>query len=273
MNNKTYEAFVIINDGDPCTNPRDDYENLGTMFTWHRNYFLGGKDDLNNQSQPDDWYIFAMDQFNIPGIDKFYDHYGTLYVGDGYEVEAGSQPRKYFESTIDAWVKENLCILNLYVYDHPGISINTSGFNYSWDSGQIGFIWCTREKAEAGGVDWANIEKYLIGEIKTLDQYFTDDVWGFRCYEIPAEELENLDWEDWDILEDTPEYKAFLLKEDEENAVEHLVETDSCWGFYGHEYLKQECKSMAHYRAERLAGDAAKVREQHRRLMFCRSLP
>ena len=42
--------------------------------------------------------------------------------------------------------KENVgVILPLYLYDHSGITISTTPFHCGWDSGQIGFIYITRD--------------------------------------------------------------------------------------------------------------------------------
>jgi len=37
-------------------------------------------------------------------------------------------------------------ILPLFLYDHSGITMNTTGFNCNWDSGRVGFIYATAEK-------------------------------------------------------------------------------------------------------------------------------
>ena len=36
-------------------------------------------------------------------------------------------------------------LLPLYLYDHSGITMNTTGFNCHWDSGQVGFIVATKK--------------------------------------------------------------------------------------------------------------------------------
>jgi hypothetical protein len=74
-------------------------------------------------------------------------------------------------------------VLPLYLYDHSGITMNTTGFNCIWDSGQVGFIMMPREKIykEYG---WKRITKqrrkkiedYLRGEVETYDQYLTGEV-------------------------------------------------------------------------------------------------
>lgn len=104
------------------------------------------------------------------------------------------------------------CIrLPLYLYDHSGLTMNTTGFSCQWDSGQVGWIYVSREKArkEMGWKritkgDEASILNFLRGEVEEYDKYLTGDVWGF-------------------IVED--------------ESGEHL---DSCWGFYGEEYCRQE---------------------------------
>ena len=108
------------------------------------------------------------------------------------------------------YLKENeksLIILPLYLYDHSGITMNTTGFSCPWDSGQVGVIYVTKEKAreEYGwkSLTAARIEKlkeYLRGEVQTYDQYLTGDVYGYVVKDSTVEEL------------------------------------DSCWGFFGSDH-------------------------------------
>jgi hypothetical protein len=147
---------------------------------------------------------------------------------------------KYFDSREDAyknaldecyaeleWALEDapeaLFILDLYLYDHSGITMNTTGFSCGWDSGQVGIIYVSKEKAlkewplqeNETEEEWEKrIYKYLDGEVKNYDAYLTGDVWGYIV-------TDNLD--------------------------DEVVE--SCWGFYGHEYCEEEAQLMAkHYR-------------------------
>ena len=78
----------------------------------------------------------------------------------------------------------------LYLYDHSGQTIRTSPFSCNWDSGQIGFVWISREKALEGlGLGKGNriskkqkiqLEKNLEGEVKEYDDYLTGNVFGFK---------------------------------------------------------------------------------------------
>lgn len=78
-------------------------------------------------------------------------------------------------------------ILPVYLYDHSGTWLSTGRewpFNCPWDSGQIGFIYATREDIRK----WYNVKHVregtrdkarlsLIGEIENYSKYFSGDVW------------------------------------------------------------------------------------------------
>lgn len=104
------------------------------------------------------------------------------------------------------WMAENfndvLVVLPVYMYDHSGITIRTTPFECTWDSGQIGYIYCTKQNAKDCGFPLTEdaieiITKGLVGEIEMYDQYLRGDVWGFR------------------------------LLDDDGTLI------DSCWGFFG----------------------------------------
>jgi hypothetical protein len=114
-------------------------------------------------------------------------------------------------------------ILPLYLYDHSGITMNTTGFSCGWDSGQVGIIFITkakiREEYSCMRISKKLIErvtKYLVGEVETYDQYLTGDVYGFRITDTDTEE-----------------------------------EIDSCWGFYGDEYCMNEAVSIVDFMIEK----------------------
>ncbi len=99
----------------------------------------------------------------------------------------------------------------LYMYEHSGVAISTSPFNCRWDSGQVGFIFATKEKVRRSfGVKRINtyVKNRSIeiadSEVKILSNYLNGDVWGY-------------------VIED-----------------EKGNEIDSCYGFYEHESAEQE---------------------------------
>ena len=115
-------------------------------------------------------------------------------------------------------------ILSLYLYDHSGITMNTGGFNCPWDSGQVGYIYVTasqiRKEYSVKRITKTIREKaraLLESEVKTFDQFITGDVYGYNI---------------------------------ESSDGEHL---DSCRGFYGFEYAKQEAIEQLNYWVKELA--------------------
>lgn len=106
-------------------------------------------------------------------------------------------------------------VLPVYMYDHSGITINTTGFSCPWDSGQIGIIYVTDEKIREE-YRWKRLTKkrrafirdLLKGEIADLDTYLRGEIYGYRLFDESGEEI------------------------------------DSCWGFFGDDPKKN---GMAHH--------------------------
>ena len=95
-------------------------------------------------------------------------------------------------------------ILPLYLYDHSGITISTTPFSCKWDSGQIGFVFISKDKVKNNygvkRVTKKEIEKAtknILAEVETYDLYLRGEVYGYT-----------------------------LITENGE------IE-DSCWGFFG----------------------------------------
>ena len=136
---------------DSPESPRE-WDNLGTMICFHRRYNLG-----------DEGNFFSPDNFN-----------------------SWEEQREWIEKSIKPVV-----LLPLYLYDHSGITISTSPFSCQWDSGQVGWIFVTKEQVRKEyGVKRITkdiVEKVtnvLEGEVKTYDQYLTGDVYGYRLSKI-----------------------------------------------------------------------------------------
>ncbi len=246
-------VYVMYHDSD-INNPRDEWDHIGTLYTWHSRYTLGGKKDVNNAEHIEDLNLWAFERFSIPGLEQFSTDRGYLeqYAtpeqealfeeqGDDYDpelrelvdyYEPTAEGLAYFNKTVEDWLAENVCIKSVYMYDHGGITIRTSSFSCPWDSGQVGIIYATKADAEKDGYDWERMGETLESEVRELDQCLTGDVWGFREFTVPAE-----DATEWEIESDIY---------DEDSIPEGLLdewETDSCWGYYGYEYLKDKLEA------------------------------
>jgi hypothetical protein len=80
----------------------------------------------------------------------------------------------------------HIIALPLYLLDHSGLSLSTRDFGDPWDSGQVGWIYMTRE-AVVKVWGWKRItakrrealHRCLLSEVEEYDQYLRGDVWGF----------------------------------------------------------------------------------------------
>lgn len=117
-----------------------------------------------------------------------------------------------------AWLEEqgdNVIALPLYLYDHSGLTMSVGPFLCPWDSGQVGWIYVTKEHAREVFGKRAltrklreQVEDSLRSEVKVYDLYLTG---GFVGY----------------VVEDDGEH------------------VDSCWGFDDKGYAIEEAKRAA----------------------------
>lgn len=135
--------------------PRRDCDNLGIMLCRHRSYDLGDDDGIDD-SECSSW-----------------DDVEELIMKKAKPI----------------------VILPLYLYDHSGITMNTTGFSCRWDSGQVGFIYATKKTCKNIGVDEKDtekIERYLKSEVQTYDDYISGNVYGYQIeYEKDGESIED----------------------------------------------------------------------------------
>lgn len=131
-------------------------------------------------------------------------------------------------------------VLPVYLYEHGGQTIRTTGFSCPWDSGQVGFWSATAEEIqkEFGG-DKERAARCITGEIQTMDSYLKGEVYGF-------------------------------VLEDEDG--EHL---DSCWGFYGDDENPREkyCLSEARSAVDYHASERDKKRRERIKSMIRNHVP
>ena len=63
-------------------------------------------------------------------------------------------------------------ILPLFLYEHSGMTMKTTPFYDPWDSGQVGWTYCTKQEVEdefKGDIEAAN--SCLRGQVETYDRY------------------------------------------------------------------------------------------------------
>lgn len=226
-------AVVVEFDSDPL-DPREN-DNFGHMVCWHSRYNLG---DGNTNETPEEflrelihdntsnadrkkiiadvkhgkydglrlWYNRSSRKWTLDAYCEFLKKWFTEYTFDPHLddsidlvfdgiLENLEMPE--LASIAEAFVE----IMPLYLYDHSGITMNTTGFSCRWDSGQVGWIYATHDeiRKEYGKLTEDTIDaarRLLVAEIAEYDAYISGQCYGFRLFELGQE-------------------------------------TDSCWGFLG----------------------------------------
>lgn len=156
-----YKGYTIEIHVDTDAESPREWDNLGRMLCFHGRHTLGDKNFGYTQSDEGSWQDWA-----------------ERLKKDGAVI-----------------------VLPLYLYDHSGITMSVGEFDCKWDSGQVGFIFVTREKLlkEYGGkvVTKAILKKaegVLRGEVETYDHYIRGDVYGYTITDPNGEEMDDACW-------------------------------------------------------------------------------
>jgi hypothetical protein len=176
METKKIKDYLIEVVNDEYPENPRSWDNLGTMVCFHKRYDLGDKHDYNHND---------------------YDSWEEL------------------EKAINENEKVHT-ILPLYLYDHSGITISTKPFGCPWDSGQIGFIFISKDKVKEEGLENDKIESYLINEVDTYDKYICGQMYGYRIFKVNTCNL----------------------------GCEHKELMDSCWGYYDEDECMKDAEDM-----------------------------
>jgi len=151
-----------------------------------------------------------------PDDPRTWDNLGTMACIH-HRYNLGDKHTMTVEEIIELMKQPDVISLPLYLYEHSGITMNTTGFECPWDSGQVGFIYvfvhnakCPRVKNERIAIYKERIKKILEDEVKIYDQYLTGEVYGFEILNVVGASI------------------------------------DSCWGFFGdpEKGLIPECKAI-----------------------------
>jgi len=109
-----------------------------------------------------------------------------LAMHDRYNLSDEKTPKFNSGSEMVEYVKglDALAVKSLYIYDHSGITISTTPFSCPWDSGQIGFVYVTKESMKRMGFknEDMTIEKaneVIDIEVKEYDLYLKGEVYGY----------------------------------------------------------------------------------------------
>ena len=212
-------TILKIYHDDNAESPRD-WDNLCTMVCWHGRYQLG--DEQPNNDPLD--YMEQLIEEHQPGfVDAVEERAEEFWEGKEFYEQTPRQKNNMLlewdeihRNVIHTAFDKHFYSLPLYLYDHSGITISTGPFSCPWDSGQIGFIYLSHDRADQEiGTQYPSahpngqvydtrhdhVMAIMRGEVETYDQYIRGEVFGFR-----------------------------VEKDDT------LI--DSCWGFFGRDWRK-----------------------------------
>lgn len=209
--NRRGYTIEIFRDDDPA-NPRKDFDNAAHLVCWHRRYDLG---DKHSYDDPVEFFESLAGEIDPDKVNRWRDN--------------EKMTREEFQNKCAALVAKETVMLDLYLYDHSGITISVSlryPFTDPWDAGQVGFAYMTRADVVREFGKWNKATKdkarrLILGEVETYDDYLTGNVYGYVVTDADGEDI------------------------------------DSCWGFFG-DYddpknwgALQEARAQADYHANK----------------------
>ena len=221
---KVGRLTVCVEQDTDCEGPRE-WDNLGTMVCFHTRYNLG---DEHQYADPDAFLMSLAGEY-FKDLDNHLENTVWNRLVKALPDDGKTQVATYNAMRKDIiWrtIHKHYIILPLGLFDHSGISMYVGSGAHTfdpggWDSGQVGWIYVSKQKLRSEGYGkyltkkvLAKAEEVLRGEVSTYDQYLTGDVWGY------------------------------VVKDEDGEVV------DSCWGFYGVDEAFAEGEAAAKHELE-----------------------
>jgi hypothetical protein len=92
-------------------------------------------------------------------------------LGDKHKFEDPQELNEWLENS----ESKLACVLPIYMYDHSLLAFSTTPFSCSWDSGQLGYIYATYEKANEyfgeENMPKEKLEETLKQELQDYEKY------------------------------------------------------------------------------------------------------
>jgi len=151
-------------------------------------------------------YSYKIEQDECNDSPCSWDNLGTCIfrgthsaLGDNNTLDFSScRGWKDEEAVIRKEYGKDCVLIPVYAYIHSGMTIKTTPFIDSWDSGRLGSIVVSREKIRKEyNVSRVNADilklavDALVREIKTLDQFITGDIWSYTITDPDGNEIDS----------------------------------------------------------------------------------
>ena len=155
-------TLSVREDPDPVS-PRRSFDNFGTVVIFDRE-IPGDKTEFTD---PDAFYL-----------DRLTEHFGSGKRAEAYLSASGALnlPKGVQNRMIMAELCKDHVFLPVYRYRHGGDALSTVPYSDPWDSGQIGWIYATREQVRERFGTWNDFtvplcKQVLENEIQTYSDY------------------------------------------------------------------------------------------------------
>ncbi len=167
--------------------------------------------NIYKQTESDKGKLTIYYDEDAPNPRTEWDNFGTMacyhsrYLLGDKDVPSMDEVNELIKS-------DDVISIPIYLYDHSGLTIATHPFSCPWDSGQIGYIYVTKDQIRKE-YSCKRITKKIMDralsvlqcEVEVYDQYLTGQCFGF--------ELEKTDGTEdscWGFLGDTKEVIAAM---------------------------------------------------------------
>jgi len=121
---------------------------------------------------------------------EIYDHIGSMVcfhrrycIGDKHSFS--------IEDLKEKIASDDYYYLPIYMMDHSGISISSTSYQDKWDSGQVGYIILSKEKAMEENIPAEHALNVLQNEIVEYNSFLTGETWGYQIISPKGEELDS----------------------------------------------------------------------------------
>ena len=221
------DSYVLmVQPDDILISPREVDEHFGTMVCFHSRYALG---DSHNYMDKDDFlremYLNTVGH-DEPGMDR-YERMVNI-VSSRFRHGPKTEERAVDDAMLNV-ISEKYIMMPLYLMDHSGLAMQTESFHDPWDSGQVGWIYVSKEDAlkeldteKMTGAVRKKAEDLMKSEVAVYDSYLRGECYGFELYKNG--ELSDSCWGFIGSLEDACKAMADYLPDGCEDMVNHLEE-------------------------------------------------
>jgi len=143
-------------------------------------------------------YIIKIEQDDLTEGPREWDNLGTIAcfhsrynLGDEHNFSGPDELVEFVK-------QENIIALPLYLYDHSGITISTKPFSCRWDSGQVGYIYVTKDRVREE-YNVKKVSKKLIkrvtdvlqSEVEVYDNFLTGEVYFYSIEDSDGDSVDS----------------------------------------------------------------------------------